>query len=861
MSDALGAVRLQAHWSVLGKHAGRHMGYQVLSGSLPEHRAEQYLWTAAATGVPDKRNPADGLPWRVFLGGARNDESPVCASVLTTWDGSTDGTGAPSYSWRLLLLDWAQAAGAGLTWSGLDLAEPGEQSDDGTGVSLLVRPTSADELAGTVDRLGFEWAARVAALLLDRQRVAVTAPVGAALPDGGERVRILDAVCSLLPYGCRSWLSVATWSGDGEHDIALAFAPAVRTGQTEVRLGAGDPPEPRGGTARTYLHELLRLRAKRQSTTELVEHLLRAALVLPAHDAPTALRTLREVDLLDSVVADLRQGRGELSEVQRVLELHPVQSLNEEILRLILSFLAGHASGAPGCTAETLLHRYWSPLTPRLLAETVLLTGATQESFRRAQDLLSLMTTAEERHPDAFEGLFTALVEGHTQDLGWTGTLVYMVEQRFGRRTDEADALVIRSPEAGRAWLRMLLRDSTRDLAPLRRLTTRVLRETVAGMAGWLRFAALLVGGSPPGGATDEDAAEFLEVSEDAWWIALEVAAAERRPEVVVPMWQRLRQIARSREGRSQMRSQLDRLAPPGDIGLAPDIAADVDLLRAVIAEAAEATRGPLSLPSLRRIGNPTARDAYATALIRRVEPDDRLLVTAIEALLGEEPDQGSWQVLDRLRAARASSTSYVCNALDRRLTDDYRRWLQLDLPVDLVTELSHRPHLGWLRPVCDFRAAAQAQVPIYENLARAILGGSTGGGFSPQLLGEVTDYMAASAPTDAYHLMRAVRGAQDGPHHDLYTAIAQVEGNAGLCANLAHFSRNEIIGHQQAISALGYTYRPAPAPASPPAGMPQPPSVPIPPRPMGPPQHRQRRSFWQRLRPRRPIWWNGWRG
>ncbi|WP_405515322.1 hypothetical protein [Streptomyces canus] len=852
MSDALGAVRLQAHWSVLGKHAGRHMGYQVLDGSLPEHRAEQYLWTAAATGVPDKRNPADGLPWRVFLGGARNDESPVCAFVLTTWDGSTDGTGAPSYSWRLLLLDWAQAAGARLTWSALDLAEPGEQSADGTGVSLLVRPTSADELAATVDGLGFEWAARVAALLLDRQRVAVTAPAGAALPDGGERVRILDAVCSLLPYGCRSWLSVATWSGDGEHDMVLAFAPAVRTGQTEVRLGASGPPEPRGDTARTYLHELLRLRAKRQSTTELVEHLLRAAPVLPAHDAPMALRTLREIDLLDSVADDLRQGRGELAEVQRVLELYPVQSLNEEILRLILSFLAGHASGEPGGTAETLLHRYWSPLTPRLLAETVLLNGATQDSFRHARDLLGLMAAAEERHPGAFESLFTALVEGRAQDPGWTGNLVYMVEQRFGRRTDEADALVIGSREAGRAWLRLLLRDSARDLTPLRRLVTRVLREAVAGMSGWLRFAAVLVGGSSAGQATAEDAAEFLEASEDAWWIALEVAAAERRPEVVVPMWQGLRQIARSREGRSQLLQQLDRLAPPGDIGLAPDIAADVDLLRAVIAEAADGTRVPFSLPSLRRIADPATRDAYAGALIRRVEPDDRLVVIAIEALLGEEPDQGSWQVLDLLRAHLASATSYVCNALDRRLTDGYRRWLQLDLPVDLVTELSHRPHLDWLRPVCDFRAAARAVVPSHRDLSRAIVGGSPSGSYSRQLLGEVTEYMRVATPLDAYCLRKAVSEAPDGLNRDLYAAIAQVEGTAELCARLAHFSNEETVSHQQAVSALGYTYVTAPPPPPPRQ------SDSFPPRPVGPPQHRQRTSFWER---HRPIWFNGWGG
>ncbi|WP_329262349.1 hypothetical protein OG223_45230 [Streptomyces sp. NBC_01478] len=855
MSDASGAVRLDAHWSVLGKHAGRHMGYQVLDGSLPKSRAEQYLWAAAATGVPDKRNPADGLPWRVFLGAVHNDGSPVCAAVRTTWDGSTDGTGAPSYAWRLLLLDWARAGAAGLTWSALDHAEADAQPPEGAPVSLTIRPTQALELATTVDRLGFEWAARVAALLLDRQRVALTASAGAALPDGAERVLILDAVCSLLPYGCRSWLSAATWSGGGEHDITLAFASAARTGQAEVWLGAGSPPEPRGEVARTYLGELLRLSAKQRSTTELVEHLLRATVPLSAHDSREALRILREIDLLDSVVADLRQGRGELAEVQRVLELYPVQGLSEEALRLILSFLAGHASRARGGTAETLLHQYWSPLTPRLLAEAVLLAGATQGSFQQAEDFLSLMDTVETRAPGAFDALFTSLVEG-TRDHGWTGNLVYMAEQRFGRWSESADALLLRSREAGRAWLRMFLRDSTRDPARLRRLVTRAVGEPGSGAAGWLRFAAVLVGGGPLEQATPADAAEFLEAADGAWRTVLDMAATERTPEVVALIWPTLRLVSRDREGRSTLLSGLDRLAPAGGVGLEPHLAADVDLLYAVIADEAGGGRAPVSLPSLRRTSDPATREAYAAALIGRVEPDDRLAALAVEALLGEAPDQSSWQVLGRLRAERASATSYVCNSLDRRLTDDHRRWLELDLPADLVTELSHRPHLGWLRAVCDFRGAARKEAPGYEEMGRAIVGGSVGGRFSPQLLDEITDYMLASTSMDAYCLRKAVREAPDGLRRDLYAAISQTEGGTMLRTGLANFSHDEMISHQEAVAALGYPYA-NPVPAQPPA-LARDMSAP-PPRPPGPPHHRQA-GFWQRLRPRRPIWWNGWR-
>lgn len=869
MNDGLGAVRLTADWAVLGKHPGRVMGYEVLDGSLPTDRAKLYLW-GATTGVPDNRDPAESLPWRVFLGSVRNDPTPVCAAVETTWDGSADGTGAPSYAWRLLLLEWPEASAAGLTWSALDQVLPREQLPaSGTGVGLTVPRTPAADLAATADLLGFEWTARVAALLLDNQKVAITAPPGAALPDVAERVRILDAVCSLLPYGCRAWLSGATWTGQSEHTLRLIFAPTARTGQLDVWLGAGSPPEPQGAVARSYLNELLRLRAKRQSTTELIGHLLAATAVIPAENPAEALRVLRESDLLDSVIEEIGQGRGELRDVQRVLERYPVHSLGEPRLRVLVPFLARRALAPGGSPAESVLRQHWSPLTPQLLAQDVVLTESRQDSFARAKGYLSLMNAVEADHPGAFEELFTALVGAPDQDPGWTGTLIYMVENEFGRNTETADSFLIRSREAGLEWLRLLLRTDSRDLAPIGRLATRALRVAAGGITGWLRFAEVLIGRTAPEQATAYDAAEFTGAGDDAWLIALDIAEDAGRPAVIGLMWSLLRERARSREGQTHLLPALDRLAPSGGPGLTPGTAADADLLRALIPDA-NGSRIPLSMPRLRQITDEGALDAYAAAVIRRIETDDELKRLTVEALLGETPDGNSWQVLCLLTKQRPSAAPLVREGVDRRLTDNCSLWLGLALSDDLVADLSRREHLGWLRPVRDFRNAARAGVR-YEQLARIIADASHYSGFSPQLLDEIIEWLLAFAPADGYFLAAAVDDLVPGLGADLYARLGRVERARGMCAYLAQYSRAEAARHHQFLTALGAAPRtptaarpqqsaPLPQPSAPlpqPTG-PPPQSASLPPPSAARPQEEQKRKRFAR-RFHTPDWWQGW--
>ncbi|MFB7546843.1 hypothetical protein [Streptomyces sp. NPDC056154] len=852
VNDGAGAVRLAAAWAVLGKHPGRSMGYEVLAGSLPGDRAQRYLWSAT-TGTPDARDPAGGLPWRVFLCGADNEAGSVCAVVDTTWDGAKDGTGAASYTWRLLLLEWRPASRAGLTWTSLDRAvSRAEHAAGRADVTVDAVRTTATELADTVDELGFPWAAGVAALLLDGRQVVITPPSGGVLPDVGERVRILDAVCSLLPYGCRVWLSGATWTGKAEHQLRLVLGAYARTGQQQATLRTGRPPAPQGDAARTYLAELLRVRAKRESTAEVVAHLLAATGALPLGEPDEAVRILRELDLLDSVLSAVRQGRGQVDDVRRLLELHAATTLPEQPLRVLMVFLAQCALRMDQGAARELLTRHWTPLVPEFLAADVVARPASKETFALARRYLDLLHGPVGPGPEAFDRLFTALVTTPGYDPSWVGSLAYMVENEFGYTSEVADRILVGTREAGQAWLDGLLKNRSRDFRPLARLVALTATPGAGRGPGWLRFAGVLTGHFGPADADEADAADFAAGHEDAWRIALESARDRGQPGVVGPLWPVLRQAVLG-GGQREVLRLLDAVAPPGTPGLPPEAAADADLL-GILARpgGADAPSGP-SMPRLRRLtAQGAVLDAYTTAVVRRAEGDPGLRDRVIGALLGAEPDPGHcWAVLTRWMRQRPSTEAVVQAELARRLTSaDYSRWLDLDLSEDLMDGLD-RGGLGWLRPVRRLRRALNDRVELTE-VSRIIAEACPGRSIPDPLLDEIASFMSRLGPPFAFRLTTELDRQRQGLGIAVYEVLGRSARHRALREQLIRFSTQEEIRHHRIIGALSavppapYGDRPhadprtAPMPPSPPPQVPAPSGYP----PVSPPYEEESRSW-----------------
>lgn len=123
-----------------------------------------------------------------------------------------------------------------------------------------------------------------------------------------------------------------------------------------------------------------------------------------------------------------------------------------------------------------------------------------------------------------------------------------------------------------------------RSLQPLARLVRRARSEgSPAATPGWLRFAAVLLGGDAEA-TTATDAADFAEASDQGWRTTLDIAREQRRPEALRAMWPGLWRAARG-----------DRALGEAVAGLVPvegrhdgAVAADADLFCA-----ATGTGGP----------------------------------------------------------------------------------------------------------------------------------------------------------------------------------------------------------------------------------------------------------------------------
>ncbi|MFD0193549.1 hypothetical protein ACWHAN_07855 [Streptomyces albidoflavus] len=805
-----GGRRLPAHHAVLGKHPGRTMGYEVLRSSLPGDRAGDYLWRAAATGAPEGRDPEGALPWRVFLAASDTRPTPACARVETSWDGTTDGTGAPGYTWQLALFDWPDVSDTALTWTGIDRAlsalptgGPGGEEP----AAVTVPETSAAELAALVDELGFPWAAGVAALLLDGRQVALTPSPGRPLPDVAERVRVLDAICSLLPYACRSWLSAATWTGQADHDLRLFFAPAVRQGQSTAVYGGAPPPGPRGDAARGYLRGLLALRAKSGDTHGLVRHLLAATgPATPAPEPYGTLKALREADLLDTVVEEIGAGAGEPAEAARVLQRHPADSLDDRRLAVLTGYLVAHVREA---RAGALLAAQWSGRLCAVLVAQVLAAGDPARSFERAQRYLGVVHAEVEPHrPGSFADLFHALLDAPSPPEDWAGSLIYMAEDQWGRATDRADRLLLGDEAVARTWLRYLLKNRRRSLQPLARLVRRAHGEgSPAATPGWLRFAAVLLGGDAEA-TTARDAADFAEVSDQGWRTTLDIAREQRRPEALRAMWPGLWRAARSDRTLGEAVARL----VPADGRHDGSVAADADLFCA-----ATGTGGP-GMPRLAQLSEKGQLPAYVAALINRCASDGELRRLAVDALLTGPPGPRGWQVTEQLAAAVPGAfLGLVCDIVHDRLTGRGRPLADLDVPPYLMRHVAARYDLGWLRPVSEFRRAAESGAP-YEELARLLLEAGVPGRLPAQLLDAVAGWTVTEGSGGLEQVARAMDAAAPGsPGLRLYGALTRDDRHPGLRERLTEHSRHQRAWHEAVLAELWHR-RPGTPPAAVPA-------------------------------------------
>ncbi len=259
MSDTTG---ITAEWALWGKPAGSSEDYEVLDASpgrldRPTFAKIILRYGSGASGMSGKL-PQVTTSW---VGGGRDTYLGI---AIQDWSDRVDGARRRIAETRYYCVPYDQAARLPASYEALyDALVPHRLPVDGP-IELSVPTLDSAHIVDSVD----ETAMNAAALLLTGKYLCV---LQGDHIDLTERLRFLDAVAALLPYGFRTKLTTSTLtSSAANHRIRLSFATNARTDSNTIPW-KGRPGVPLDGLAGRYL-ELLN---RHPDTSELIDGLAR----------------------------------------------------------------------------------------------------------------------------------------------------------------------------------------------------------------------------------------------------------------------------------------------------------------------------------------------------------------------------------------------------------------------------------------------------------------------------------------------------------------------------------------------------------------------------------------------------------
>jgi hypothetical protein len=308
---------------------------------------------------------SDALPWLTFVGGGAS-QHPAAAVVSQEWTEERDGTGQPITPTRAVWLPWTKASALPATYLSLWKAtrtlrwpevNAGPDSAARYQVDLSIPQPRWDLVVDDIERYGFALVSNLAAHIVSgKQVVVVLNQNNAVLIE--ERVRFLDAVMTLLPFGARNCVPVATWaSAMSNHAAMLTFSNGVRPDQIAVpwpHIGQLTPPTGRG---KDYLDEFGEIRMVGHDTEDIVNHLL-ADLTHFADVHHIAVDSLRRIRLDSLVHEEIQRDTATVATVCEVLDrqAYPRKYLSDYVTFLGIAACADHGEEKK---AERALVDHW----------------------------------------------------------------------------------------------------------------------------------------------------------------------------------------------------------------------------------------------------------------------------------------------------------------------------------------------------------------------------------------------------------------------------------------------------------------------------------------------------------------------
>ncbi|WP_066944215.1 hypothetical protein [Microtetraspora fusca] len=217
-------------WALEGKRPGAHDDYELLSWSDDRLGPEVFeeIRSRYATGLS-----AD-LPQVTIAVAATRERERVSRHIVLAiqeWSGHRDATNRKIVYTRWFYVPYHELAAHPVSYEALYHALAGLPVTPSPPLAVQVPEFDPAAVAPGPD------ARCAAALLLTGRPVCVVGADGVPMI---ERLRFLDTVAALLPYGMRARLTAATWtSSTARHKIRLSFARHAPEDAYEVRWGYG----------------------------------------------------------------------------------------------------------------------------------------------------------------------------------------------------------------------------------------------------------------------------------------------------------------------------------------------------------------------------------------------------------------------------------------------------------------------------------------------------------------------------------------------------------------------------------------------------------------------------------------------
>ena len=315
------AVPISVGWALWGKHPGTSHDYSVLASSAEPLSEQEFasVLTHFVPGTPPTEPGRPGsLPWVTISRVGVAQEIYLGISIQNPTD-SIDGA-RPITSTSYFCIPYAAVQTTPVSYTSLyqQLADISLPYQGGSLIGLAVPRLDAQAVAADIIRDFGEAEVAAATAMVLSGTVSIVGSEGTTLEG---RLRFLDAVAALLPYGYRAGYTASTWSDSGtRHPIRVAFASRPRQDAAFLRWGA-PPAAVNGAAGEAYLRLLRQVREQLPAEDQLaalISALASDAVPCNFDQSQRALDGLRSFALPFLVREAVRDGTADPADVREV---------------------------------------------------------------------------------------------------------------------------------------------------------------------------------------------------------------------------------------------------------------------------------------------------------------------------------------------------------------------------------------------------------------------------------------------------------------------------------------------------------------------------------------------------------------